>query len=1065
MVVGSVSAQTLKVITPNGERDWSTTSTYPYYWMGDADNQPYFCSGTATVAIDSEVGALVISNTQVQGNNWDLQPFILDWFNIIEGEDYTIRVWLKAEMDGYANLSIGTWGASGNARLDFTQSDDFVMYSVEHTAAVTSTFENGNYNSHILWQMGETVGTVWIKKIQILQMGEDKPVLSEYGIWKPLINNSDMEGDDNSSFFTKVWTTDEEGNYQGADLGEDSPVLPSEISDGVGVDGTRGIKVEATEKFVNGWDNQFWFRFNEDVPSGTRYRVKFDYMADLDASVSTQSHAEPSDYIHYELFGTLDFVGYWKTYESEGSVSSQQSTSTKKFRSVAFNLNELSDANNYYFDNIYFDIYEPTIDVQFNDLGGCIQILFPYYTNTCRLMVQHAGGKKRLMMPTDCFKVKVDGEEVPVFSVEIDATGAIYVFIDEEWISDNSLSSESEVIVSFINPTDEFRLIHIDTANGEAVENFELQARYEESLDILPYTYGAPDLLSSDPEEGSFNLPNTISEFKVVFDKKVITDNIIAKLDNERLSVEPATGIADEITLKRNSTGDLTDGEHVISIDKVYGEQNLGESDYSTFEITIRVGAEVSQDLLDAITAAKTALAEKEEVGIERYYGEAYTALSDAVTKYENEASTYTAPSVINAAVVDLTNLVKAYKNHCSLVETYDEYTTKAKDLVDEYAETKYNTTELFLQLKALAEKYNNNALTDDEALTAAAEELKPIVDLCGNMFTEGESSCGDSGFKVLTDRIRQGVETLIELGASESDPLIVAARAAITDDDDIAEQLKAAITTKVYEMMKEPNASEAYFPVLDITEDDEGNEVIVSKKYNMTAFIKNPNIYVKQLVQYSPENVPGWEIPIGNAELNQMWISNTPKNIEGLPEDVAFTKYHSDLRMEQTITDLPVGVYSIDLNSVNWDEGDSSDGFCYVKTSDTPAVEEGEEEDRDLHFAGTADIQFWGQYVGKHDNYINEITVLDGTLTIGVHFGRGAQYLFDFAKLYLTAPAEGFDYASAYASVETAKTAKVRALQLFDLNGRQISKAGKGIVIVKKMMSDGTVKTEKVVK
>ena len=41
----------------------------------------------------------------------------------------------------------------------------------------------------------------------------------------------------------------------------------------------------------------------------------------------------------------------------------------------------------------------------------------------------------------------------------------------------------------------------------------------------------------------------------------------------------------------------------------------------------------------------------------------------------------------------------------------------------------------------------------------------------------------------------------------------------------------------------------------------------------------------------------------------------------------------------------------------------------------------------------------------------------------------------------------------------------KVRALQLYDLNGRRIVTAQKGIQIVKKMMSDGTVKTQKVVK
>ena len=43
--------------------------------------------------------------------------------------------------------------------------------------------------------------------------------------------------------------------------------------------------------------------------------------------------------------------------------------------------------------------------------------------------------------------------------------------------------------------------------------------------------------------------------------------------------------------------------------------------------------------------------------------------------------------------------------------------------------------------------------------------------------------------------------------------------------------------------------------------------------------------------------------------------------------------------------------------------------------------------------------------------------------------------------------------------------TAKVRSLAVYDLNGRRLVNAKKGINIVKKVMSDGTVKTTKVVK
>ena len=40
-----------------------------------------------------------------------------------------------------------------------------------------------------------------------------------------------------------------------------------------------------------------------------------------------------------------------------------------------------------------------------------------------------------------------------------------------------------------------------------------------------------------------------------------------------------------------------------------------------------------------------------------------------------------------------------------------------------------------------------------------------------------------------------------------------------------------------------------------------------------------------------------------------------------------------------------------------------------------------------------------------------------------------------------------------------------MRAVELYDLNGRRILNAQKGVMIVRKYMSDGTIKVEKVVK
>ena len=97
---------------------------------------------------------------------------------------------------------------------------------------------------------------------------------------------------------------------------------------------------------------------------------------------------------------------------------------------------------------------------------------------------------------------------------------------------------------------------------------------------------------------------------------------------------------------------------------------------------------------------------------------------------------------------------------------------------------------------------------------------------------------------------------------------------------------------------------------------------------------------------------------------------------------------------------------------------------------------------------------------------------VTDGVLTIGVNAGSGSHTFFNEVRLLLTAPTS-FDYAGEYAklneqietAVEAPAAARVRGIELYDLNGRRIIAAQKGVQIVKKYMSDGTVRIEKVIK
>ena len=162
-----------------------------------------------------------------------------------------------------------------------------------------------------------------------------------------LVNNGDMEGNDVSSYFVKIHAGD---------------IVPATISNGVGVNESRGIKVEATAMEAEAWDNQFWFRLNQPVSEGTKFRVSYDYRADKEGTIQTEAHEEPGTFIQMTIHGdNYDDVRYfsteWQRFTYEGTMSSGNSSDQHPMQSVAFSLNHIEEANNYYFDNIVFDVY------------------------------------------------------------------------------------------------------------------------------------------------------------------------------------------------------------------------------------------------------------------------------------------------------------------------------------------------------------------------------------------------------------------------------------------------------------------------------------------------------------------------------------------------------------------------------------------------------------------------------------------------------------------------------------------------------------------------------------
>ncbi len=426
---------------------------------------------------------------------------------------------------------------------------------------------------------GANWGNVTVESIELETSGKAQQVG-----WTELTTNANLEGEDVAFYVAKEAPSQE--------------ILPAVITDGVGVDGTRGIMVKSAPGATNDWDTQFWIQLPEILKEGTKVRVTFDYRSSLPVSAQTQAHGAPGNYIHYEMMGNVEFSEEWKNFKWEGEISAAQAhggDGPYDFQSIAFNLS-IDKANEveFYFDNIRVEEYKYGVTAEF--AYDVIQLDFGFDTNLPALVA--ACGKPRLMYPANCASVKVDGAEAGIMSIEGTTDGRFYIFMND------MIDEGSSVEVAFSNPTDAAYHLTYDGGPGGDVKDFAGAATYNYDVaaaeDAYAYIFVTPIVVAADPENGSFNLPNNITDFKVTFDKNVDCAALVAKLGNEALTVEPAEGFAESVVLKRASSTDLPTGEYALSIDKIYPEQRLDDAIYGDTTYVINVG-KVNLDPADTL--------------------------------------------------------------------------------------------------------------------------------------------------------------------------------------------------------------------------------------------------------------------------------------------------------------------------------------------------------------------------------------------------------------------------------------------------------------------------------
>ena len=297
-------------------------------------------NGSRGIVVKSAERTWDAENSKYSGDAWDTQ------FWIKMNEALPAGTMLHVEFDYKANKTANVstqchynpgdyihW--SGIGSWDFT--DEWQTFSKDIEVSSDAAGSNG-WMSIAFNLAEETSATeyyfdnfgVWYKAPEVIND------------WTDIIVNGDMEGDNNECFYV-------------TEQAEGGPYLAN-ITEGIGKDGSKAVKVQSEDDPVYNWDSQFFIRLPYQLPAGTKYKVSFDYKANKAGDFETQAHTEPGGYIHWACIGSGSFTDEWQTYSADGSLTGDMSKDGQLMQTIAFNLAMNKVATEFIFDNVKFEV-------------------------------------------------------------------------------------------------------------------------------------------------------------------------------------------------------------------------------------------------------------------------------------------------------------------------------------------------------------------------------------------------------------------------------------------------------------------------------------------------------------------------------------------------------------------------------------------------------------------------------------------------------------------------------------------------------------------------------------
>ena len=302
-------------------------------------------------------------------DDWDTQFFVYVQEKINVGDEYRLTMRIRADKAANSQTQAHNtpgdynyWSMCGD--IPFTEE----WQTVEKTGVIGQQQVYGSddpetseremhtiaFNLYVL----KEANTYYFDDIK-LEIKEAEPP-KPFEEWFDMVKNGDLATDDVSSFTGRDGYSgayNESGSWESVDT-------PARI---VEIDGVRAMNVtsiaemplreDGTAADLTDWQTQFFVTIPHVLKLNQQFRFKMEYKADQEATVQTQIHYEPGNYLYYQMLGDINFTPEWQTFEVEGTINSNQSGGY----TIAFNCNVLKDVNNYYFRNIVFEVNEADV--------------------------------------------------------------------------------------------------------------------------------------------------------------------------------------------------------------------------------------------------------------------------------------------------------------------------------------------------------------------------------------------------------------------------------------------------------------------------------------------------------------------------------------------------------------------------------------------------------------------------------------------------------------------------------------------------------------------------------